>query len=170
MTIAVALAVLREGAETVLFVMGLSSGEAGASTSGMLLAAAAGLAGGIGTGALLFLGLARIPTHRVFQVTNVLVLMLAGAMASQLARALTQGGWLSLWTEPMWDSSEWLSSSSTLGTLLHSLVGYDDQPSGAQILFYAAAVITIMLGMRWAQRAMRASRGGAQPAPRTTAA
>ena len=144
---AVALAVLREGAETVLFVGGSLTGTA--STAGsVLLSGSVGLALGAALGWLLYAGLSRIPVQRLFWITNVLVALLAGSIASQLAKALSQAGFIEAWTSPMWDSSHALATDSALGTVLHALVGYDAQPSGAQLVSYLAVLTLIYLGTR----------------------
>jgi high-affinity iron transporter len=145
--VVVALAVLREGAETVLFVSG-SLGGAVQSASEVLLAGGAGLAGGVLVGVALYAGLSRIPTRHIFSVTHVLIALLAGSIASQLVRALAQAGLVERWTAPVWDSSAWLASDSALGTLLHALVGYDAQPSGLQLASYAAVLLFIAVGTR----------------------
>lgn len=148
--VAVALAVLREGAETVLFVAGSVSG-AGAGTGSMeavWLSCAVGLALGASVGVLIYAGLARVPTRHLFAVTNLLIALLAGSIASQLARALAQAGFIEHLSGPLWDSSPWLAVDSALGTVLHALVGYDAQPSGAQLLAYVGVLVLIHFGTR----------------------
>ena len=89
LVVAVGLSVLREGAETVLFVAGLATG-AKASAASLVPAVAIGIAGGSFLGLLIYLGLSRVKPHRLFQITNALILVLAAAIASQFARALAQ--------------------------------------------------------------------------------
>ena len=142
----VALAVLREGAETVLFLYG----EATSSESGLrdtLTGGAAGIAAGALVGGLLYAGLLRIPLKWFFTAAGVLVLLLAAAMASQVARLLVQADVLPSLATPLWDTSAVLSDSSALGTLLHGLIGYDPQPSGMQMVFYGITLVTIATGM-----------------------
>ena len=149
--IAVALAVLREGAETVLFVGGSLTGTA-STTSAVLVSGAAGLLFGAALGWLLYAGLSRIPVQRLFWITNLLIALLAGSIASQLAKALSQAGFIDAWTSPVWDSSRALANDSAFGTLLHALVGYDAQPSGAQLASYVAVLAFIYLGTRMLSR------------------
>jgi len=145
-----ALAVLREGAETVLFVMGVSTGDGGASPwPGILL----GLAAGTGVGGLLYFGLSRIPLRRVMGVTQALILVVTASVASQLAKALAQAGTIQVLTEPLWDSSDWLAPDSALGALLHALAGYEAQPTGLQLLFYIGTLAGIAVASRLAQPA-----------------
>lgn len=146
--VVVALAVLREGAETVLFIGGSLTGTAASAPSGVLLSGSLGLLFGILVGMGIYAGLARIPTRHVFSVTNTLIALLAGSLASQLARALAQAGFIEAWTGPLWDTTRFLSPDSALGTLLHALVGYDARPSGAQLVSYLAALAFIYVGTR----------------------
>lgn len=146
--VVVALAVLREGAETVLFVAGSLTGNTATTPAAVLTAGLAGLLGGALLGLGIYAGLSRIPTRRVFSVTNVLIALLAGSLASQLARALAQAGFIESWTSPLWDSNALLSQDSALGTFMHALVGYDAQPSAAQLGSYLAALAVIYCGTR----------------------
>ncbi|MDE2082508.1 MAG: FTR1 family protein [Burkholderiales bacterium] len=146
--VVVALAVLREGAETVLFVGGAMTGNGVAQSSAVLLYGAAGLGLGALLGMAIYAGLARIPTRHVFSVTNGLIALLAASLASQLVRALAQAGLIEAWTSPVWDTSRWLAPDSAPGTFLHALVGYDAQPSGAQLAAYLAVLVAIAAGTR----------------------
>lgn len=146
----VALSVLREGAETVLFVAGYATSSGAAGT---IQGAVLGVLLGVAVGAVIYLGLARVPMRRVFTVTNTLILLLAASIASQLARALSQAGVINAWGQAVWDSSWLLRTDSALGTFAHALVGYDAQPTGLQVAFYLATVLAIIAGSRWVRAA-----------------
>ena len=147
----VALAVLREGSETVLFLYSVATGsENGLRTT--ITGGVTGLAAGALVGGLLYAGLLRIPLKWFFSITAVLVLLLAASMGSQVARFLVQADWLPSLGAPLWDSSELLSQTSAVGTLLHGLVGYDAQPAGMQIVFYVLVLVSIAAGMAWVKR------------------
>lgn len=146
--VAVALAVLREGAETVLFVGGSLTGAGATPPASALAAGVLGLVTGAGFGLLAYAGLARVPARHIFAVTNLLIALLAASLASQLARALAQAGLLDIGTVPLWDSSQLLAPDSALGTVLHALLGYDSRPSAAQLAAYAGALLTIYAGTR----------------------
>ena len=152
LVVAVALAVLREGAETVLFVGGSLRGTTDTSVASVLAASVVGLSLGVAVGALLYAGLSRIPAKRLFDATNLLIALLAGSIASQLARSLAQAGLIDAWTTPLWDTSHALAPDSALGTLLHALVGYDARPSGLQLASYVGVLALIYLGMRAMRR------------------
>lgn len=144
--VVVALAVLREGSEVVLFLYGLAAGGEGAPAlvAGSLL----GLAGGITLGAALYLGLLRIPMRHFFTATNWMLLLLAAGMASQGARFLIHADVLPALGNRLWDTSALLSDHSLLGQALHALVGYDARPSGMQLLVYLITGTLIALGMK----------------------
>ena len=147
------LAVLREGSETVLFLYGIAAGG-GIGAVSLVAGGALGLAGGIGTGAVLYFGLLRIPTQRLFAVTNWMVLLLAAGMAAQAAGFLVQADLLPPLGEAVWDSSGFLAENSLIGKALHTLVGYVSRPDGIQILFYLATLLGIWLLAQWSGRAI----------------
>lgn len=145
--LAVAMTVLREGAETVLFVSGLVAGHQ-EGRAALLAGAGMGLALGILAGWLIYSGLGRLHPRRLFGITNVLMLLLAGNLASQLAKTLQQADWLSWLGATAWDMTSLLSNDSLPGMLLHGVVGYDASPSQLQVLFYLAAPALIDLTAR----------------------
>jgi high-affinity iron transporter len=142
----VAIAVLREGSEVVLFGYGLvASGE---SAGGLALGGALGLLAGVALGFAMYFGLLRIPMKHFFSATNGLLVLLAAGLASEAAAKLVQADALPTLVDQLWDSSWLLSDDSLVGKTLHVLVGYTAQPSGVQIAFYAATVVLLVLGMR----------------------
>jgi high-affinity iron transporter len=148
--VVIAIAVLREGSETVLFLYGVAiSGDAsiGAMTAGGL----AGLAGGAALGWFIFAGLLRIPLKYFFDATSMLVLLLAAGMASQAARFLIQANVIPSLATPLWDTSALVSNSSVVGKALQGLVGYDATPAGMQIAFFVVVACAIVAGMSWAK-------------------
>ncbi len=150
LAILIALAVLREGSETALFLYSLAAGD-GTSQVSLISGGLLGLAGGIGVGWALYAGLARIPLRHFFTVTSALILFLAAGLAGQMARFLVQGDVISPLASPLWDSSSFLPMTSVLGNLLHLLAGYEARPTGMQALFYGLTFIVILLGMRWSR-------------------
>ena len=155
--VVIGLAVLREGAETALFLYGIAT-SGGDSSAALFSGGVLGVVSGVTVGWLLYAGLLRIPLRWFFGATSLLVLLLAAGMASQIAHFLVQADFLPTLAEPLWDSSALLPQSSVLGTLLHSLIGYDDQPAGIQAVFYLTAFAVIYGAMRRAKRTAPALR------------
>ena len=154
-----ALAVLREGAETVLFLYGLmaTGGSAGLALGGIL-----GLVGGTAIGVLLYFGLLRVPLRHFFTVTGVIVLLLAAGLSASAAGFLVQAGLLPPIVNQVWDTSGILSVGSLAGRMLHVLVGYNDRPTGVELLFYIVTLVTILALMRvFGARSTRAARAQA---------
>lgn len=147
----VGLAVLREGAETVLFLYGVTLSGGGSAMS-MLLGGLLGALAGAGVGALLYAGLLRIPLRWFFGATATLVLLLAAGMASQAARHLIQADLLPSLASPLWDMSALLPDGSIPGLLLKAFIGYEARPTGMQFLFYVVALVAIGAGMRLSRR------------------
>lgn len=147
LAIVIALAVLREGSETALFLYGLISGG----SENLLTVAGGGAIGltlGVAAGYGLYAGFVRIPVRYFFSATSGLILLLAAAMASQMARYLVQADLLPALADPLWDSSWLLADGSLAGRVLHALAGYEATPSGMQAAFYLAAILLIVTGMR----------------------
>ncbi len=143
----VAIAVLREGSEIVLFLYGVAATQGGAS-----LAMAFGGAIGLVLGSLVclatYLGLIAIPTRYLFGVTSALIALLAAGMAAQAIAFLEQADILTALDETVWDTSWMLSDSSYLGKALHTLIGYVDQPTAMQLIVYAVTLAVIIALMK----------------------
>lgn len=144
--VVVALAVLREGSEVVLFGYGLLAG--GSSAASVAVGGALGLLLGVAVGIAMYFGLLTIPLRHVFSATNGLLVVLAAGLASSAAGKLVQADALPTLVDTLWDSSWLLTEQSLLGHTLHILIGYTAQPSGIQIVFYLATVAVLLLGMR----------------------
>ena len=140
----VAVAVMREGSEVVLFLYGIvaaSHTELVALTTGGV----AGLALACATSWLLYRGLVIIPIHRLFQVTNGLIALLAAGMAGQAAAILHSADLLPGWGEQLWNTSFILADDSFLGRSLHALIGYSARPSGIQVAAWLATLAALVV-------------------------
>lgn len=137
----VGLAILREGAEVALFLYGvLASGESGVD---VFIGGLMGLALGGATSLATFHGLVKIPPRRLFAVTTALITLLAAGLAAQCIAFLQQAGVITALSDTLWDSSWLLSDKSIPGRVLHTLVGYADQPSGMQAVAWITTLVAI---------------------------
>lgn len=137
-------AVIREGSEAVFFLFGAaqSAQQDGwdivwGGTVGLLLGAAIGF--------ILYRGLIRIPVKHMFLVVGWLLMLLAAGMASQAAANLIIVDMLPSLVDTLWDSSALLSMESVMGEFLHVFMGYDDRPSGMQILVFVAFLAIVLM-------------------------
>jgi high-affinity iron transporter len=152
----VALAVLREGSEIVLFLFGMAAGGAGKLSffAGVPL----GLAGGIAVGFALYFGLLRIPLRYFFSATNWMLVVLAAGLASSAAGFLVQANVLPAWGNQVWDTSWLLTNGSIVGQAVHVLTGYEARPAGMQLVFWAVTFVVLAAGMGVVSSRMTAQR------------
>jgi len=143
----VAIAVLREGSEVVLFLYGVAASQGGASL-GMVAGGFIGLILGSLVCLLTYLGLITIPTRYLFAVTSTLIAFLAAGLAAQAIAFLEQADILTVLDQTVWDTSWILSNSSYLGAAMHTLIGYVDQPTAMQLIVYATTLTVIAVLMK----------------------
>ncbi|USZ51345.1 FTR1 family protein [Halomonas sp. DN3] len=133
----VALAVAREGAETLVFLygLGLAQWRGGQLTS---FALAAGL--GFVTAAACFVMLQwfsrRLAWRGFFRASEILLLLVAAGLWVAALERLMNLGWLPVGIDPLWDTSVWLDDGQGVGGLLASIAGYRAWPSSTLVLGY----------------------------------
>lgn len=139
LAIVVAVAVLREGSEVVLFLYGvvISSGESGLS---LVLGGLLGLLLGAGMSALTYKGLAVIPPRHLFKVTSILIGFMAAGMAAQSVAFLEQADIATGLGDVVWNTSSVLADNSVAGRVLHTLLGYTGKPTELQLVVYLATL------------------------------
>lgn len=147
----VAVAVMREGAEVVLFLYGVVTATR-TDPSAMTIGGVAGLGLAAALSWLLYRGLAIIPLRRLFSVTNMLIALLAAGMAGQAAAILHAVDLLPGWGEQLWNTSFILSDDSYLGRSLHALVGYTARPCGIQVAAWAGTLVALAVASRMLSR------------------
>lgn len=145
--IVVALAVLREGSEVVLFLYGIAiAGKE--SVFAMTSGSALGLLLGVAVGTVTYFGLVHIPSKYLFRVTGWMIALLAAGMAAQAASLLQQAQVIELLPNVVWNTSGFISDSSFIGKALATLIGYTSQPTGLQLAVYLITLATIFALMR----------------------
>lgn len=149
LAVVVGLAVLREGAEVVLFLYGIMA--SGTSGMAMLGGGLLGIVAGAAFTALTYFGLLSIPSRYMFSVTSWLIALLAAGMAAQSVQFLYQAGVVDVLAATVWDTSWLLPQNSLLGHLLHTLIGYSEKPSQLQLVAYIGTLIAMFLLMRLAR-------------------
>jgi len=147
LAVVVAVAVMREGAEVVLFLYGIVVASH-TTPLALVTGGLGGLALACVTSWLLYRGLVIIPLHRLFQVTNGLIALLAAGMAGQAAAILHSADLLPGWGEQLWNTSFILADDSFLGRSLHALVGYSARPCGVQLAAWLATLLVLLVASR----------------------
>ena len=149
LAIVIGLAVLREGAEVVLFLYGIMA--AGTSGSSLLTGGMLGIAAGAAFTGLTYFGLLAVPSRYIFSVTSWLIALLAAGMAAQSVQYLYNAGVINVLGKTVWDTSWLLSEGSLFGQLLHTLIGYTSRPSEVQLVAYLGTLVAMFVLMRVAR-------------------
>ncbi|TKC77994.1 FTR1 family iron permease [Trinickia terrae] len=158
--ILVALAIAREGSETVIFLYGLGFGQSGHVGGAQLLAVVVGLGLAFLTFYVLQLGGKFFSWRHFFRVTEIMLLFLGAGLFQTGIDKLIDKEILPLGIAQLWDSSAILDDSSTFGSLVATLTGYRAHPSLTNLAAYAVYWALVY----WLVR--RASRGPAPAAGR----
>jgi high-affinity iron transporter len=156
-----ALAVAREGSETVVFLYGLGLGQPGRFDVTDLLAIALGLGLAFLTFWLLQLGGRVFTWRRFFRVTEIMLLFLAAGLLQTGVDKLIDREILPVGIAQLWNTSAILSDSSTLGSLIAALTGYRAHPSLTNVIAYLLYWVLVGWLMRRASRTPAATVGRA---------
>ncbi len=158
MALVVGVAVLREGAEVVLFLYGIAaSGNEG--WAALMLGGAIGIGLGALVSFLLYRGLVAIPVARLFALTGWLIALLAAGMAGQAAAVLAGVDLIPAWGYQVWDTSGLLPEASLPGRALHALIGYSDRPMGVQLAAWLTVLTVLVTGARLARGTAKSFNG-----------
>jgi high-affinity iron transporter len=145
LAVVVCIAVLREGFEVVMFLYGVLASEG---VGQVMIGGAGGLALGVLVCFATYRGLLNIPQRYLFGVTGVMIAFLAAGMAAQAVLFLEQANIITVLGNSVWNTSWLLSQDGVLGRVLHTLIGYSDQPSGAQLIAYLAVLAVMFILMK----------------------
>jgi high-affinity iron transporter len=144
-----ALAVAREGAETVIFLYGLARGGA---LSALASGAVAGFVGAAATAWLAAKSLARLNLGMLLRLSSLLLLILASSLLVAATDRLIGADWLPALVDPLWDSSPLLDDATTGGKLLADFSGYRARPALTTLLVWLGYWTLVFFGYRRAAR------------------
>jgi len=153
-TLLVALAIAREGSETVIFLYGLGFGQSGHVDPMQYLAVAIGLALAFLTFYLLQLGGKIFSWRLFFRVTEIMLLFLAAGLFETGVDKLIDKEILPVVMNQVWDTSWLLDDSSTFGSLVATLTGYRAHPAGMNLIAYSVYWAVIFLLLRRSKNRM----------------
>jgi len=136
----VAVTILRETAEIILFLYSIASTDSMA-TIDYVIGVSMGCLSGLLVGAALYFGLLKIAGRYIFPISSFLLLLIAAGLASKAAGIMTSTGLLESFSDQLWDSSWLASDDSVLGETLSILTGYESKPNGLQVIFYFSTII-----------------------------
>ncbi|WP_206951757.1 FTR1 family iron permease [Trinickia acidisoli] len=157
--ILVALAIAREGSETVIFLYGLGFGQSGRVSQADVFAIVLGLGLAFLTFYILQLGGRVFSWRRFFRVTEIMLLLLGAGLLQTGVDKLIDKEILPLGIAQVWDSSRILDDSSTVGSMVAALTGYRAHPALTNLIAYALYWLVVGWLARRAGRAPAAAAG-----------
>jgi high-affinity iron transporter len=140
------LAVFREGLETALF---LAANAFAADALGTVVGTLIGLALASIAGVLIYVYAVRLDVRIFFDITSLFLVIFAAGLLAHGVAEFQEIGWLPILTNAAWDTKAMLSNDSTVGSILRSLVGYNDQPSLLEVATYIGYWVIILQAIRW---------------------
>ncbi len=155
-TILAAIAIAREGSETVIFLYGMLGSADGDTLWRMSGAAALGLALAGLTFYILQLGGKVLSWRLFFRVTEIMLLLLGASLFLSGVEKLISMEILPALVDPVWDSSFLLDDMSPAGGVVASLTGYRAHPALMSLLAYAVFWSGVAMLFRWRQRRVTA--------------
>jgi high-affinity iron transporter len=145
-------AVIREGLETALFLVGQATAATtsvgGAGAASVLAGATVGLLISVGLGYGFYRGSRRINLGRFFRWTGVLLVFIAAGLLGSAVHEFVEIGWITLGTQTAFDISATLPHEAGIGLFLRALFGYSSTPEVAALatwVTYLAVVLSLYL-------------------------
>ncbi len=145
-----ALSVLRDGIELALFLLAVRLATNPMQT---LVGALSGLASAVFLGIILFASTRRLNVGRLFQVTNVLLMLFAAGLVAHGVREFNEIGWIPAVISPLWNINPILPDGSILGQALSALLGYHGAPSLTEVLAYGLYFALLGIGLQFTRLA-----------------
>ena len=142
-------AVIREGLETALFLVGqvtaAASGEAGTTGAASVLAGAVvGLVVAMVLGYGFYRGSRVLNLQRFFRWTGVFLVFIAAGLLSHAVHELVEIGWIGVGTSTAFDVSAILPHEAGIGLFLRAVFGYTATPEWVTLVTWAAYVGAVL--------------------------
>lgn len=149
-----ALAVSREGAETVIFLYGLGMEGDGAAAQ-LFGGAAAGFAIAAATAWAMARGAKFLNLRTLFRISEYLLLIIATSLLVAGVDKMIGMDWLPALVDPLWDASGILSDAGGAGRFFADFAGYRARPAATVVIAVAAFWIYALWRMVQIDRASR---------------
>lgn len=150
-----AIAVAREGSETVVFLYGMLAGAQGTGLAALAGAIAVGLVAAGATYALLQFGSRLLPWSRFFRLSEAMLLLLGCALFTGGVERLVAAGILPF-AAPLWDAGAILDDGGRLGGIVASLTGYRAAPDWVTLAGWASYWLAVFVALALASRVPQA--------------
>jgi high-affinity iron transporter len=142
-------AVIREGLETALFLVGQataaangSAGDAGAMA--VLAGALVGLAIAVAIGFAFYRGSRALDIRTFFRWTGVLLIFIAAGLLSHAVHEFVEIGWITVGTGPAFDIGAVLPHDTGIGLFLRAIFGYTSSPEWVVFVTWVVYVVVVL--------------------------
>jgi high-affinity iron transporter len=142
-------AVIREGIETALFLMGQAT-AAGSQATSTLVGAVIGLAIAVAIGWGLYRGAQVINLRTFFQWTGIALIFIAAGLLSHGIHEFIEAGWITVGTGTAFDISGILphepeaGALGVVGSILRALVGYTSTPEWITFITWLGYIVVVL--------------------------
>jgi len=138
-------AVIREGIETAIFLIGQASaardtGGAG----GVVLGALLGLGAAVGIGYAVYAGSRRIDLRLFFRISGVLLIFIAAGLLSRAVHELAEIGVITVATQQAFDLTAVLPHNEGVGMFLRAMFGYSATPELVTFAVWITYVVVVL--------------------------
>jgi high-affinity iron transporter len=144
------LAVLREGFETVVFLLATfhASGNATLSWVGALL----GILLAVVLGYMIYKGGVRINLSRFFRITGIVLVVIAAGLVMTAVHTANEAGWLNFGQNQAFDLSWLVRPGTPLESFVTGVLGIQPYPVWIEVIAYLAYLVPMLVVMSWPQR------------------
>ena len=136
------LAVAREGLESVFFLLAAFTQDVGLAPP---IGAVLGLVAAALLGALIYWGGVKLNLAAFFKWTSLFIIFVAAGLAAGAIRAFHEAGLWNHFQSIAFDLSSALSTHTLFGTLLESLLGYQETPTVSEVAVWLTYLIPALL-------------------------
>jgi len=140
-------AVIREGLETALFLVGQAQAAGRGSDQGaasVLVGALVGLAAAAAIGWGFYHGSRRVDLRRFFRWTGVALVFIAAGLLGRAVHEFVEIGVIGLGTATAFDASSLLPHEEGIGQFLRALFGYSSTPEVVTLVTWATYIVVVL--------------------------
>ena len=140
-------AVIREGLETALFLVGQAQAAAAGSATGsasVLVGALVGLAISVVIGWGFYSGSRRVDLRRFFRWTGIVLVFIAAGLLDRALHEFVEIGAIAVGSSPAFDMGVILADDTGIGQFLRALFGYSSRPEVVTLTAWATYVLVVM--------------------------
>jgi high-affinity iron transporter len=138
----ISVAVIREGAEIIIYLRGLIAIPE--LRSPVMIGSIIGAGIGASVGVFFYYLIANLTFRNGLRLGLFLLILIAGGMVLQATQLLIQADLINS-QQALWNSSSFISERSLVGQLLYALIGYEATPTPIQVFAYLCSLFIMII-------------------------